>query len=391
MALINLTTSTVVSSLPDVTAAILTNFNNVASTNTTLVIYSYNQSFMKMNESTLSGRAAYIYPGPVICLFGMVCNVLNLCVLTQPQLSDSPYTYLTALAFADLGMLTISFIHLVNFGPARSYANSFYDAYIFFGVGNIFFNCSVWFTVLLTIERMLFVIRPLHTRSSIKRARIRIFIVVGVCSVINIPRFLCFEVKKKEGTSIYYPKGTQFRKSLFFYQTSLCQAIIINFIPVMILTVANCILIFAVRRARKMRELYQMHSNQERVWRRDQAKLTKTLISIIILFIVCTLPSAFAEDPIAYNLFARDMPWDEFLSSVNNETFIYISNLLLFLNSSLNFVLYCAFNDKFRSAMKNIFIKVRSKCKGARVDKSTALYTKRVFSYKNNETLRTHV
>ena len=387
----NASTFSILTTGNDVTS---TYWSNVSDTNTsTLFVNSViivNQSVTNWNGSSLSNRAVYIYPGPVICVFGMICNILNLCVLYQPQLSDSPYSYLTALAFSDLGLLSISFFHLVNFGPARSYFNTVFDSYIFFGVGNICFNCSVWLIVLLTIERTLFVIRPLHTRSSVKRARISIAITVIFCSIINIPRFLCFTVTSKIGTNIHYPKGTEFRKSLLYYKISLCQAIIINVIPLIILLIGNSILVYAVHHARKKREAYQMNSNQEPIWRRDQAKLTKTLISIVILFILCTFPSAFADDPIAYNLFAGDIPWDEFLSSVTNETFIYISNLLLFINSSLNFVLYCVFNDKFRKAMMGFFVKVQQRSRTVRAN-TTSLMHRKHKSYSRNRKLRATV
>ncbi|CAF1673572.1 unnamed protein product, partial [Didymodactylos carnosus] len=47
----------------------------------------------------------YRYVILTICIFGTVCNILNLCVLLNRRLKESPYTYLTALALAD--MLTL--------------------------------------------------------------------------------------------------------------------------------------------------------------------------------------------------------------------------------------------------------------------------------------------
>ncbi|CAF3730823.1 unnamed protein product [Rotaria sp. Silwood1] len=49
--------------------------------------------------------AGYRYVILTICIFGIVCNILNLCVLLQRRLKESPYTYLTGLAVAD--MLTL--------------------------------------------------------------------------------------------------------------------------------------------------------------------------------------------------------------------------------------------------------------------------------------------
>lgn len=332
---------------------------NVTLLNTT---YQENQTLVSGTKTSVTEHARhaiYIYPGPVICSFGMVCNILNLCVLSQPDLSDSPYTYLTAIAVADLGMLTTSFSHLVSFTLTPSFTKAIYDVYIFYGIGNIFFTSSVWFIVIMTIERMFFVVRPFQTPSSVKKARINIIIVVICSSLVNIPRFLCYEIKEYENTGLYFIWGTTFQKSDTFYKTSWFQAIMVTLIPLVILMVANFILIMGLHRARKRREDLHMNSNQEQSWRKNEVRLTRTLIGVVIVFIVCTLPSVFVEDPIAYAFFSEDKTWTEYLRSPGNQTFIYVSNLLLFLNCSLNFILYCAFNNKFRGALKNFFARFR--------------------------------
>ena len=370
MALSNhVTTLPSLPTLLQATSVAWTHIANETATNNTLLNDSYNvnhtgTSHPKRPSISRARKAIYVYPGPVICVFGMVCNILNLCVLSQAELKDSPYTYLTALAVADLGMLTLSLCHLVSYDLTPSLIKSLYDVYMFFAIGNIFFNCSVWIVVVMTVERLLFVVRPLQTRSSRKRAWVTIVAVAICCSLLNIPRFLCYEVREHKNTGNYYAFGTDFRKSRIFYRTSWFHAIMINFIPFIILAVSNFMLIYTVHRARKQREEFQMNSNQEQTWRRDEARLTKTLISVVILFIVCTFPSAFVEDPIAYALFGGNKTWSEYLKSPANKTFIYISNILLFLNSSLNFVLYCAFNDKFRKAMLRFFRKLRYKHTG---------------------------
>ena len=50
------------------------------------------------------------YVVPVVCLFGIACNALNLLVLTHRQMRGSPYTYLLGLAVTDVSVLTLSVI-----------------------------------------------------------------------------------------------------------------------------------------------------------------------------------------------------------------------------------------------------------------------------------------
>ena len=50
---------------------------------------------------------------PTVCVMGIVLNVLNLLVLTERCLKESPYTYLTAMAVLCLASLTMSFLSYV--------------------------------------------------------------------------------------------------------------------------------------------------------------------------------------------------------------------------------------------------------------------------------------
>ncbi|KAL4222334.1 hypothetical protein ACF0H5_018372 [Mactra antiquata] len=300
------------------------------------------------NASSTPKSLFYTIPGPIICVFGMVCNVLNLCVLSQNILKDSPYTYLTALALSDLSFLTVSFFHLACTKTNGSYAKAFFDIYIFFSVGNIFFNISVWLVVILTIERMLFVIRPLKFRPSKSKAKIWIIVVFVLCSLINVPRFFCYRVRTIRNG--FYPKSTPFKMSREFYNVSWFHAMVISFLPFFIILVTNSVLIFGLHRAK--RERMSLHSNQEHANRKDQVRLTRTLVAVVVVFFVCTIPSAFVDDPIAFTIFGNGRKWREYIRAPDNQLLVYISNLLLFVNSSMNFILYCSFNKKFRLAMK---------------------------------------
>lgn len=300
----------------------------------------------------------YWVPGPVICAFGVVCNILNLAVLSQKILKDSPYTYLTVLALSDLTLLAVSFIHLINSKGSLTYIKAFYDVYIFLLLGNICFNTSVWVIVCLTIERGMFVTRPMTFHSSRQTARIYCACIFVICAFINIPRYFCFKIVQVNEN--YFPAGTKFRESQTFYRISWAHALFINFIPILILLVTNSVLIHALHKATKERRA--LHSNQEQATRRDHIRLTRTLVAVVVVFFVCTFPSAFVEDPIAYSLFGGGKTWNEYLRSPANQLFIYISNLLVFLNSSLNFVLYCAFNQKFRQATKTLIKKMHPSC-----------------------------
>ena len=349
-------------SVSEVGLNIIDQFVNITVTSTVSGLnFATENSTTNISTSTSSNTNEvdwlYTLPGPLICVFGIVCNVLNLCVLSQKKLSDSPYSYLTALACSDLSLLVLSLIHLMLKTP--TYFQAFYNGHVFFVFGNVFFNSSVWLVVSLTIERMFFVIRPLTTRSSRKKAWILCTVIFMCCVVINIPRLFCFEIKEFNGN--FYPFGTDFRGSQLFFTLCWFHAVIINFVPVVILIATNSVLIYTLHVSAQHRKA--LRSNREEANQREQQRLTRTLIIVVIVFFICTVPSAFVDDPIAYALFGQNRSWIEYISSPSNHLLIGISNMLLFLNSSLNFVLYCAFNHKFRRVAKRLVWRMKSRGK----------------------------
>lgn len=312
----------------------------------------------KTLNGTVPTEVSWVYwvPGPFICTFGIICNLLNLIVLSQKELKDSPYSFLTALAISDLCVLVLSLVHLTTSQSSNTFLKAFFNCYIFFPVSNVFFNTSVWIVVALTIERMFFVIRPFTARSSRKKAWLCNTAILLFCVIINIPRFLCFDVFYFLGG--YYPKGTAFRSSKTYYIICWFHAVIINFVPFLLLIITNTVLVFSLHKSSKDRK--SLRSNREEANQKDQARLTRTLIVVVVVFFVCVIPSAFVDDPIAYSLFGQGRTWGDFIRSPANQMLIYISNLLVFFNSSLNFVLYCAFNQRFRRVAKRLIWKVRS-------------------------------
>ncbi|XP_048776113.1 FMRFamide receptor-like [Ostrea edulis] len=298
----------------------------------------------------------YTYLGPIICAMGMLFNIINFAVLMQHQLKESPYTYLTGLAMVDFSALTLSFIYMVisHKAPGVQFWR-YFDAYIFLPFVNVCTTSSVWIIVLLTIERFLFVMHPLWAKAKCDRAsaKVKNLIIVAVALVTNIPRFLVFQVVE-DPPGFWKLKHTAFRKSDFFLGTNWFYSGSVQITPLFILLFANTYLVFAVMRARKQREQLQIRNNKEATWHRDQIRLTITLISIVCLFIICILPSAFSDFPIAFFFFGGEKDENQFRTSEFYLILQYVANFLVWCNLSLNFVLYCAFNEKFRRVMRHM-------------------------------------
>ncbi|XP_041377121.1 probable G-protein coupled receptor B0563.6 [Gigantopelta aegis] len=301
---------------------------------------------------------------PIVCIFGILCNILNLLILTERYLKESPYSYLTAMATTDLCALILTFIFaMFSMKNPNSYYWKFYDAHLYYPLVNICCNSSVWFIVLLTIDRFLFVHNPLWAKAKCDRmgALIKICVVLVLISIINIPRFLTFKVWYRVDDSgfTYQLASTEFRHTYAAFIITWSHSIIINFIPLTILMTSNIYIVYAVQRARVQRQIMKIGNNKEATWHREQMRLTVTLISIVCLFVICIMPSAFADRPVAWALYGKFIysTSTELMKSAPYKILQAISNLLLICNLSLNYVLYCAFNDKFLRVFKTMVLR----------------------------------
>ena len=307
-----------------------------------------------MDQNLPLQNLIYNHLGPIVCIFGMVTNILNLAVLTSNQLPESPYTHLTGLACTDFSVLMLSFVFLKFSRHSFAYVWRFYEAYIFIGLVNVCTTASVWITVQLTVERFLFVRHPLWAKDTCDRAsaKVKMLMTIGAAAIFNIPRFLCFVPDYHEAKGVWTLKSTDFRSGDIYFVLIWAHSICVSFLPLLILSAANIYLVFAVHQAGQQRQKLQIRNNREAAWQREQRRLTITLVSIVFLFIVCIIPSAFSDRPIAYALFGAGKTEIEFVTSKFYFSLQYIANFLVWLELSLNFVLYCAFNEKFRRVMK---------------------------------------
>lgn len=323
-----------------------------------------NQTYPK--ESDLVDTICNKYAGPAMCLFGTFGNVLNLMVLTRKHLKESPYAYLKALAITDLCALVLSFPFMVFSRGSFLYSWKWYDAYVFIPLVNFFTFASLWVTVIMTIDRFIFVRYPLWARQRCNRfkAQVRIWIIMVIAVLFTIPRFFCYDIH--EVNSKYYLSPTPFRNSNHYSVMNVVCIVLIHFSPLLILSAINVYLIVAVQKARLVREELNIRNNKETEWQKDQKRFTITLISIVMLCIISILPAAICD---LLELTKRGLHVYKILRN--------ISNFLMVCNLSMNFVLYCAFNKRFVCVLKRVlgkgFNKMRHSIKHSKATDSTAI------------------
>ena len=305
--------------------------------------------------------------GNIITVLGLVGNVLSMIVLSNRRMLSSTSCYLIALAFFDSIVLIsmMLFLALPTISPVTGRLKDYSRAYPYmhpfaYPTALIAQTSTIYITVAFTIERYIAVCRPLHASKmcTVSRAKKAIIIVFILAFVYNLPRMLESQVVEEfdSDTNTTYPllKYTELGSNPFFRQIYFIylNMFVMFLIPFLILAVFNVLLVKAVQESRKARA--QMNARTAR-----ENNLTIMLIVVILVFLLCQLPS------IADNIFLAILEQEE-LYSVNYVKFTCISNLMVVINSATNFYLYCVFGRKFRK----VFLKVFCHCLERKVSRT---------------------
>ncbi|XP_076437971.1 thyrotropin-releasing hormone receptor-like [Babylonia areolata] len=292
---------------------------------------------------------------PVVVGLGLLGNSLNMVVLTRRSMNTSTSCYLAALAAFDmvylLCSLTLSFKHY-----SYLHRNALYVHWFPYGrvLSDMAANVSVLLTVTFTVERYIGVCHPIKGRllCTPQRARVVIALVVLVAVVCTLPELFEMEVGGCLGgggsypTTQYTPFATSQLYQIGYYWFI---ATLFTFLPLLLLCVFNGILIFSLFKAAELRTrmtFVTSHPTQGAGGSREQHWITKMLVTVVLVFILCQLPGAILLLVWAYN----DLAHVEVSARGKNQIYMAanVTNLLLQTNAAINFLLYSVTSSKFR-------------------------------------------
>ncbi|PSN56815.1 hypothetical protein C0J52_02671 [Blattella germanica] len=257
---------------------------------------------------------------PLIVGVGVLGNVVTIVILTRRRMRSSTNVYLTALAVSDLLYLMFVFTLSLQHYPNIHEPSSF-----------------MWYWEY-------FVCHPMRGRliCTESRAKKVILLVYIFCFVTTVTTSFEYEADVKRdanGTEIYASfifttlANNETYKNIFYWFTTITFV----FVPLILLGIFNSFLIHAVEQC----DSVQTQEN----------KITITLIAVVILFMVCQIPAAIT---LIYNLFHKPAE-----GSVEINVLMGLGNIFNFLvtiNAACNFVLYCAFSDKYRRTFLLTFL-----------------------------------
>ena len=209
-------------------------------------------------------------------------------------------------------------------------------------------TATTWVTVLIAASRYISVCIPLRASQwcNISKVKIQLAIVIMLAVLYNIPTFMQFRIahaSSNNGTThtahLVPTKLWLAREYQLVYSTILC-AICISVLPSCIIAFLNIRLIKALktRRRTQTQRRHQLRSP-------NKHSMTLILIIICIVSIVCQMPS----------LVTRVL-WllTTYTASTCGGYLLYqghISNMLIVLNSAVNFIIYVICNKCFRDVL----------------------------------------
>jgi neuropeptide Y receptor type 1 len=302
-----------------------------------------------------------VYVVGSLCLFGFIGNALSIAVLYRDHDKKNTTNWLLqTLAVGDtLYLMASVFIQPLkaintqhpDWIPGLKNIFPYMELHIW-AFASIAQTITVWTVVLVTLDRFMAICRPLSTQlRSLERAKLAVALVVVLAVLYNIPRFFEREVHVDfselcNTTTVIVRKSALRQNKIYFlvYKT-VCYFIFRAIGPLLTLIVLNYKLIKALQEVRRRHEdLTRSGKHRENI--------TLMLVVVVCVFITCTLPDLVLRIVVTF----RDFLPMVHMGSVTWMTVMnVITNMLLVVNSSINFLIYCLIGKKFRKILKQMY------------------------------------
>ena len=283
-----------------------------------------------------------------LCVLGLIGNITSCVVLWMHKMESATIFLLQVLAIVDSLLLVTSFFGY-SLPPVYNYTGTmqgYYHSYEYirkyiWPPSLIAHTATIWLTVLVTFNRHQAVCEPIGPMRTyaVPMARIQVIFVLIFSILYNIPRFFEHQTLQTvvvDNVTTSYNLGDN--KAYQVIYSNVIYYPVMYILPLSILTYLNVKLIKSLRILNRRKEQMTGHrSNNE-----NSAGITVIVIVIVCMFIVCQTPALVNQIFWAVTS-APDRQCGQF-----HFYFTKISDTLVVLNSSINFVIYCLFGKTFR-------------------------------------------
>lgn len=297
---------------------------------------------------------------PILLVFGSFGNILSIVVLLRPRFRKWASTvYLIGLSVADLSVL---YIGLLRQWVRYTFDEDIRDSSVFFCKVHwwliyVAADCSVWILTAITAERLVSTLCPYKSKQvCTKRISVVTIVAVVVCSLlINchlVYGFDRLEIQDGNTTKIIpcAPKNEAYEE--FFDKAwswiDLCK---FSLIPFAILSSGNACILYKLLSSRRKVKTQVGPASDGSSKKGVASSMSLLLVALNFVFIICNAPVCvyFIGEPYWV---PADVPRKVQLQ----DPWWAIVNMLMYINNSSNFVLYCVTGSRFRDTVKNLFL-----------------------------------
>ena len=304
------------------------------------------------------------YIAVFVCTFGAIANILNIIVLTRKHMISPANFILTALAISDFLIMLTYFIYAAYFfvikKPRFDYTHSIEWIY-FIMIHNYFIvtchNLSAWFTVTLAVFRYIFVCRGIVAcrQTSNRRAKLAVIIVAVGTVLLCIPNYFMNKVihvsQYYEEMRGYWVIHSDFVEEHPVYKVVMMWlfGVIMKIVPCFILTSLSILIIIKMKRGIRQRNrfLNQVQSEEHNV-NHEHNRTTYMLLCVVILFVITEFP----QGVLAMIAGLNDNFFEEVYANLGD-----LMDLLVLINSAVNFILYCGMSQQFRDTFRSLYMR----------------------------------
>jgi hypothetical protein len=232
-------------------------------------------------------------------------------------------------------------------------------------LGYVCSNTSVWLIVIVTIERFIVVIFPLKAPRFCNRtiARTSIVCVFIVFIFTNIHFTWTVHLQHYRFDNITFSKCQAKQEHEYLVEVTWpwVDASIYSFGPFFFIITLNCLIIRKLFSAKKTRNILRQQSslskrkngNEENKIKGEMSmKITVMLLIVSFTFLITTLPMNLV---LIHSSLSAEIDNDDEVAFTKEKLLETLAVMLMYVNHSINFFLYCTTGKKFRDQFRAMF------------------------------------
>ena len=287
---------------------------------------------------------------PVIAVIGMILNGLSLPVLASRHFRQSSYTYLAALAIADLLSLLLFSLNAVGKGHfSARYSWVVFEAKVYLPCGFMCNTVSMLLTVSVAMERCVFFYSPARAKQwcSHKQAREMVLFIsaCGICY--SVPGYFAYDISDDPPFRVAF---TEFGRGWFHIALCWVHVLIVSFGSCIALIIFNVLLIRGLRAMQHPRRPANFQPSGQQRQKLEEARLTLMLVSVFTVFVIGELP-AIVVSRSSMTAMETITGHDVTHLPVYRMASL-VATILVVMQHSANFLIYCLSNRHFLAVLQ---------------------------------------